>query len=263
MPPGNYKTFELLIDRGQDRLEARVIRSPAGDARADFNLPFSEDVLASFLWQTAGVTRTYGAAGGEDPAFDIRDFGSRLYQAVFTGDVGRCLQRSLDEAARDQSGLRISLRIDPRLADLSDLPWEYLYSTDLQRYLALSVETPLVRYLEAPFAGQLQPVGPPLVVLAVLSNPAGVTPLAVEKEWDNLRGGLRLWGAPGPFGARRSDLASLAGAPALRPGPRRSLCRPRLLRHGPKPGRPTLRGRGGAASDSAGGALQGAAARPV
>ncbi|MCB0199273.1 MAG: hypothetical protein KDI03_04305, partial [Anaerolineae bacterium] len=133
MPPGNYKTFELLIDQGQDRLEARVIRSPAGDARGDFTLPFSEDVLASFLWQTAGVTRAFGAAGDAGQTLDIRDFGSQLYQAVFAGEVGRCLQRSLDEAAREDSGLRISLRIDPRLADLSDLPWEYLYSTDLQR----------------------------------------------------------------------------------------------------------------------------------
>ena len=210
MPPGNYKTFELLIDQGQDRLEARVIRSPAGDARGDFTLPFSEDVLASFLWQTAGVTRAFGAAGDAGQTLDIRDFGSQLYQAVFAGDVGRCLQRSLDEAAREDSGLRISLRIDPRLADLSDLPWEYLYSTDLQRYLALSVETPLVRYLEAPFAGQLQPVGPPLVVLAVLSNPAGVTPLAVEKEWDNLRE------AVSGFGERQVRLERVAATwPAL------------------------------------------------
>ena len=194
MPPGNYKTFELLIDRGKDRLEALVIRSPAGDARNEFDLPFSEDVLASFLWQTAGVTRTYGAAEGDGQRLDLRAFGSQLYEAVFAGDVGRCLQRSMDAAAREESGLRISLRIDPRLADLSALPWEYLYSTDWQRYLALSGETPLVRYLETSFAGQLQPVVPPLVVLAVLSNPAGVTPLAVEKEWSNLRAAVAGFG---------------------------------------------------------------------
>ncbi|MCB9142387.1 MAG: hypothetical protein H6646_08985 [Anaerolineales bacterium] len=49
MAPGSYETFELLIDQGQDSLVARVIRSPAGDARADFVLPFDEDVLTSFL----------------------------------------------------------------------------------------------------------------------------------------------------------------------------------------------------------------------
>ena len=210
MPPSNYETFELLIDRGKDRLEARVIRSPAGDARNEFNLPFSEDVLASFLWQTAGVTRTYGSVEGDGQPLDVRAFGTQLYEAVFAGDVGRCLQRSLDAATGRGAGLRISLRIDPRLADLSDLPWEYLYSSDWQRYLALSGETPLVRYLEAPFAGQLQPVGPPLVVLAVLSNPAGVTPLAVEKEWSNLRE------AVAGFGERQVRLQRVAATwPAL------------------------------------------------
>ena len=195
MAPGSYETFELLIDQGQDSLVARVIRSPAGDARADFVLPFDEDVLASFLWQTVGATRHYGSAADSGQQLDVRAFGIQLYDAVFAGEVGACLQRSLDAAVRRDAGLRISLRIDRDLASLSDLPWEFLYSSALQRYLAPSVETPLVRYLEVPHSVQLQPVRPPLVVLAVLSNPAGVQALAVDKEWDNLREAVFGFGA--------------------------------------------------------------------
>ena len=40
-----------------------------------------------------------------------------------------------------------------------------------------------MRYLEVAQGGRMQPVPPPLVVLGVLSNPAGVEPLDVEGEW--------------------------------------------------------------------------------
>ncbi len=187
--PMTYETFELRIQLGQnDTFEALVTRSLAGDARAGFVLPFTDAELAAFLWQTLGVSRHLGAAdGASGQAGDVQDFGTRLYRAVFNGDVAACLRLSLDEAKRRGAGLRIRLRIDDRLPALADLPWEYLYAPELGRFLALSDDTPLLRYLEVSHGAQLQPVRPPLVVIAVLSNPEGATPLAVDKEWRNLQ----------------------------------------------------------------------------
>ena len=102
-----------------------------------------------------------------------------------------CLMRSLDEANRRGAGLRIRLRIDERLPALADLPWEYLYAPELVRFLALSDDTPLVRYLEVPRSAQPLPISPPLTVLAVLSNPQDVEPLAVEREWTLLQAALQ------------------------------------------------------------------------
>jgi formylglycine-generating enzyme required for sulfatase activity len=191
----HYETFELRIQPGQDdTYEALVTRSLAGDARALFTLPWADGVQAATLWQavgdsrTAAVSRHLGAASQEgEPAANLQALGTQLYEALFGGDVGACLRRSLDEAKRRAVGLRIRLRIDDRLPDLANLPWEYLYAPPLGRFLALSDDTPLLRYLEVAHAAAVQPTPPPLTVLAVLSNPVGVTPLAVEQEWDHLQ----------------------------------------------------------------------------
>ena len=187
----DYETFELRIQPGpNDLYEALVTRSLAGDARVDFALPFADAELKAFLWQTVGATRSVRLVTEAGPPMDVRDFGAKLYRAVFGGEVGACLVRSLDEAKRRAVNLRIRLRIDDRLPALADLPWEYLYAPELVRFLALSDDTPLVRYLEVPRSALLLPVTPPLTVLAVLSNPRDVQPLAVEREWTLLQAAL-------------------------------------------------------------------------
>ena len=44
-----YQDFDLLIDRSGDKLRAQVLNSPAGQAMAEFCLPFSDDKLENFL----------------------------------------------------------------------------------------------------------------------------------------------------------------------------------------------------------------------
>lgn len=179
----SYLNFDLLIDRGPAGYRARVIASPAGEAATDFALPFTDAELAGFLERYFDGDFYAGA----QPALDARGFGQRLYQAVFAGAVARCLRRSLDEAGRSGAGVRIRLRFDAGAPELAELPWELLYAPDLERLLAPSSETPLVRYLPVEHSNRMQPVQPPLVVLAALANPAGVTPLAVEREWQHLQ----------------------------------------------------------------------------
>lgn len=112
---------------------------------------------------------------------DIAQLGSRLYDMVFAGAVGTSLVRNLE---RTSGRPRIVLRLDKKLANLSAVPWELLYSSHLNRYLAPSVDTPIVRYLEVTHSGRMEPVSPPLVVLGLLSDPRGMDPLYVEEEWD-------------------------------------------------------------------------------
>ena len=73
-----------------------------------------------------------------------KDFGSKLYKAVFTDEVQSALRSSLDQARAQGSGLRIRLRLNDA-PELVDIPWEYLYNPSLNRFLALSVNTPVVR----------------------------------------------------------------------------------------------------------------------
>jgi formylglycine-generating enzyme required for sulfatase activity len=193
MPLGSYANFDLLIDQAPNGYRARVIRSLTGETAVEFTLPFTDDELADFFWRSFGRGRHLGAkpdGEGAAPVLDARGFGQRLYAAVFAGGVGVCLRRSLDKAQAQNQGLRIRLRLDPGVPALAELPWEYLFATDLDRFLALSDATPLVRYLEVAEGVEALRVAPPLAILAVIASPSDVTPLAVEEEWRRLQTAL-------------------------------------------------------------------------
>ncbi len=226
-----YLNFDLLIDRGAQaqRYRARVIQSPAGEDSGDFSLPFTPDELVDFLWRTAGDTRHLGAAPEEsESALDARAFGSRLYQAALAGPVGNLLRRSLDEADRRGVGLRIRLRLDRAALDLAELPWEFLFAPDLDRFLVLSDLTPIVRYIELDRPVQPLAVRLPLTVLAVVANPSDVPPLAVEREWQNLQAALDPLVQRGVIALERLDAATL---PALQARLRRGGSAPVNLLH--------------------------------
>jgi hypothetical protein len=60
--------------------------------------------------------------------------------------------------------------------ELANLPWEYLYNSALNRFPALSIETPVVRYLELPERIRPLAITPPLRVLAIISSPLQAVP---------------------------------------------------------------------------------------
>src|SRR5215204_2251655 len=185
----NYQDFDLLIDRSGENLRAQVLNSPAGQATAEFRLPFSEDKLENFLLRLGGRTRRGTTSRGETQEMSAaKTFGAALFSAVFSGDVKACFRSSYDEARRQNAGLRIRLRLaDPSVVDL---PWEYLYNPAVNRFLALSVQTPLVRYMDLPERIQPIAVTPPIRVLVMLSSPTDYPALDVEAEWKRLNESL-------------------------------------------------------------------------
>jgi tetratricopeptide (TPR) repeat protein len=96
-----------------------------------------------------------------------QEFGQRLYQALFGGDVGEAYARQL--AASDGS-LPLILRIDQQTAQpLTRLPWELLH--DGREFLALNPRTPVSRL---PYGVALREVGAApgtLRLLVVVANP--------------------------------------------------------------------------------------------
>ena len=101
----------------------------------------------------------------------VKQCGERLFRAVFSDDVYACFLRSRDAAMEDESGLRVRLRID--VPKLHDYPWEFLYNAHLNQFLALSKDTPVVRYLELPYPVQPLTVQPPLNILVMIASPEG------------------------------------------------------------------------------------------
>jgi hypothetical protein len=176
-----YLNFDLEIERAEQgyRVESD---SPVGQACASFSLPFSHEELECVLQQ-----RGEADAARIDSA---RAFGTRLFGTVFDGELRACLRSSLDEAERQGMGLRIRLRLND-VPELARLPWEYLYDPTLDRYLALSALTPLVRYLELPERIRPLAVTPPLHILVVMSSPKDQAPINVAGEWARLHAALQ------------------------------------------------------------------------
>ena len=187
-----YEDFDLLIEPAGEHYKARVLNSPAGQARVEFSLPAHKAELENLI-KALDYYRHYVLSTNavqEPPAKEvIKDFGSKLFQALFTGEMLSCLRTSIDSAEQRGAGLRLRLRLTDAPA-LAALPWEYLRLPALNRFLALSTETPIVRYLDLPERIPALAVQPPLRILVMLSSPFGYPPLNVEHEWENLREAL-------------------------------------------------------------------------
>ncbi len=168
MSESGYLNFDLEIERAGHRYGVQVLSSPVGEARAEIE----SSVLAQI-----------------DSAATPQAIGELLYETIFRDEILSCLRRSLDEAQRQEKGLRIRLRLADA-PELTNLPWEYLYDRSRDTFFALSSETPLVRYLDLPEPPRDLQGEPKLRVLAVIASPAGYPPLDVEHEWANLKTAL-------------------------------------------------------------------------
>ena len=185
-----YQDFDLLIERGPpDGFRARVLRSPMGEsAFVQFFLPFSEVELENLVLKV-GPSRRGTRGPGRPESTLLKDFGGKLYGAVFTDELRDLLRSSLNQTRAQGVGLRLRLRLAD-VPELANLPWEFLYDPRLNRFLAQSRHTPLVRYLDLPDPPQPRGVAGPLRLLVMISSPSGYYPLDVEQEWRLLTGAL-------------------------------------------------------------------------
>jgi hypothetical protein len=176
-----YLNFDLMVTRAAGRFRADVV-SPAGRAASVFDAPFSSLELENLRLK---IQRTKTPVRGQTASADdtARVFGERLFTTVFSGEVQRRLRSSLETAASEGAGLRVRVNGTP---DLSDIPWEYLYSPELDRFLSLSSETPIVRYVTTPFAVPDVDLTPPLRLLLVVADPADFERLNADREVANL-----------------------------------------------------------------------------
>ena len=182
MNNASYIDLDLLLTQADSGFEARIVRSPVGDGQAAaFGPLFSDLEVENFeLKVSRGRTRTRRVDAG--PVADVKRFGGRLFDAVFAGETRECLRRSQDFARDHQAALRIRLRLAD-CPELANLPWEFLYDVSEDAFLALSVATPVVRYLQLPAPPRPVSVTLPLQVLVIRSEPADLPELRLDEEW--------------------------------------------------------------------------------
>lgn len=201
-----YQNFDLEIIRphGGDRLYARVLDSPQGDCPfVDVKWPFDAEQENKALSQIYGDLRQ--RRGRSSQANTIEDFGGKLFDSVFCGDIEHLFRSSLDSSYRAGQGLRVRLRL-PEDSELNSRPWEFLFDTESREFLAVREHTPLVRYL--PVAQPIPPitVEGPLRVLVALSSPSDHPRLDTTREWEILRDAL-----DAPIAAGQLELRRVSG----------------------------------------------------
>ena len=216
--PETEHDFDLQILNERDgggRYRANVIQSPAGEAGGEFDLPFSESEIKELFHGLGNARKTTRGAASPEVA-NAREFGTKLFDRVFSGDVRDCLNSSRGRTLAVGHGLRIRLRLT-KVPELLDLPWELFFDRRYNRFVALDDGMTLVRHL--PVAEPVIPmrVEAPLRVLVAISNPLG--DLDTEQEWTKLSDALASLSERGLVEVERLQPATFDGLEAkLRKG---------------------------------------------
>jgi len=188
----DFLDFELEITSDEGgRYTVAVVRSPAGEARGSFDLPFSSLEMENYILSLQNALLRAGNQRRRlltPEAETVQEFGELLFDALFSDEIKSLYAVSRREASRRGAGLRIKLRIGP--GELAALPWEFLYDPRREEYIGLSRNTPIVRYLSLSRPVRPLAVTPPLRILGMVASPSDQEPLDVALEQERLRRSL-------------------------------------------------------------------------
>jgi len=180
----SYFNFDVLIEQAADRYRARVIDSPVGTATIEFDRPLSDLQLENYILRMGRTRQGIRLPFESSELIAVKQCGESLFDTVFAGDVYTCFAMSREWAREQGRGLRIRLHIE--VAEFHDYPWELMYNSKTKQFLALSNDTPIVRYFELPFPEHPLLVETPINILVMIASPEGFPDLNVEEEWNKL-----------------------------------------------------------------------------
>jgi hypothetical protein len=180
MAVDDYLNFELNIEAFDDkRIRATVDDSPVGSVAAEVVNPFTPDEISRVIGVLQGSIPTNRA----ERAQVARAFGEKLFNTIFSGQIYAAYLASLGRAG--SAGLRIKLCLEDA-GPLRDVPWELLRDPRSD-YLALTRQTPIIRYPRLLTVRPLVEVTLPLRVLVMISSPGDQDALDIEGEWQALQ----------------------------------------------------------------------------
>lgn len=189
----DYADFDVALERRGDGFVARVLDSPVGAVGPeDFVAPDASG-LTALVGQMSAARRIRPAASDVDTATS-RDspkaFGTRLFDALFTGQIRFALRSSRHVAANHHRGLRLRLSFADA-PELASLPWELLYDSERRQFPCRLPAYPTVRVVDVPDVIAPLALTGPIRMLVVVSSPRNLHPLDIEAEWARLDAALR------------------------------------------------------------------------
>src|SRR5207244_10415847 len=116
----DYLDFEMNVEAlDSSRLRVTVTSSPVGSVSVETTNPFTTDDIAHIIGLLEGSVPSTRA----DLNKAVRDFGEKLFNTIFAGQIYAAYLSSIDRAG--DAGLRIRLGLDDS-GMLADAPWELL-----------------------------------------------------------------------------------------------------------------------------------------
>ena len=185
-----YDEFEVRLVGSADTYRVSVRSAVGAEAAGEFKLPFSAEGLELLRMTLDPSTRQVRGRAVQD-VDRARAFGTELLKALVIDervhDVYRLARRDAEAAGR---GLRVTLHLSGA-PQLTGIPWELLY--ERPRFLAQSIWTPVVRYLDLPPSRPPLRITPPLRILGMVSRPIDddLQELDAEQEQGKLGEALR------------------------------------------------------------------------
>jgi WD40 repeat protein len=186
-----YLDFDVEIAKARGRSYAVEVRSPAGEARATMRFPFdASDLQTQVMQLQQALLRSRGSSGqGTMPEEQgVQEFGAKLFDALLSSPLRSKYDASHLKAKEQHKGLRLKLRI--HAPELAAVPWEFLYDDRRGEHVSLSLDTPVVRFLEVAEPVPPLPVTLPLRILGMIASPDGQPSLDVTHEQRRLEDAL-------------------------------------------------------------------------
>ncbi len=176
--------MDLIVEPTDYGFISRVRSSPVGPASASFDLSITRRQLSELhiALQSASISEAFEQNLLSE---ELRSWGHRLFDALFFRDVLECFRASKKMA--DDAGNELRLHLDlTEMEELAQLPWEFLFDSYRQEFVALSAGTLYTRYF-----GMMQRLLPPkreseLRALVVIPSPAGYPETDVQRQWLSL-----------------------------------------------------------------------------
>ena len=194
--------LDLHVQVAADTAGRTVTATAASGMRSSANFSFDDltDRGATRLTELLTTRSTRRLASNQARA--VETLGNDLFAALFPGGVERVYRAAVDDARRNDVGLRVVLELDEAT---SDLPWEYLHDKKRSSFLALSSETSVVRLVEVSDETRRQSRVEIVRILVMGSNPRGAAKLDLVGEQERIHSELAA--------ARRAGLVDLQIVP--------------------------------------------------
>ncbi len=173
-----FDDFRLRISRLDDGYFVVADGAGGEEATCRFTLPFAPTDVENLVLRV-GRSRRVARSRAVSEVKRVEEFGGRLFDSVFSGEVKEIFRSAATTAERNDHGLRLvlSLRQTP---ELIDLPWEFLF--DKPYFLGLRRLTPVVRCIELGHVKKPTPIGDRVRILGMVSSPTGYDTLDVLHE---------------------------------------------------------------------------------